>query len=265
MIDCKLQSRGLIENITHERPKVPKSIEDKCNKFIKTWSEETFEQNKKVETNKSDKCKDDSIVLDLENSRLVHNKPEWQTKKDEYLYFVKENNKYVTSSEGTISDQENRKVTLSHVEINKNECNEKFEIGSSVTDSGSESDTPTFLEQKKTNEELIKQEQEDFNDKLISYVKYMITKENDLLGNKRHVVWIHLKWEREGLQWERFEGMQQELKYTVASVVNKDRKLLAAVHTYETIPYEYLYDNPTPSELKQVKIPGNKKKRGKKK
>ena len=91
----------------------------------------------------------------------------------------------------------------------------------------------------------------------------MITKENDLLGNNRHVVWIHLKWEREGLQWERFEGMQQELKYTAASVVNKDRKLLAAVHTYETIPYEELYDNPTPLEMKRVKIPSNKKRKKK--
>jgi hypothetical protein len=164
-----------------------------------------------------------------------------------------------------MSDQEKRKVTLSHIEINKIENNKKFEIGSSVTDSGSESDTPTptNLEKKTPNEELIKQEQEEFHDKLISYVKFMITEENDLLGNKRHVVWIHLKWEREGLQWERFEGMQQELKYTAASVVNKDRKLLAAVYTYETIPYEELYDNPTPSEMKQVKITRNKKKKKK--
>ena len=111
---------------------------------------------------------------------------------------------------------------------------------------------PKHFWKKTPNKELIKQEQEEFHDKLITHVKFMITKENDLLGNNRHVDWIHLKWEREGLQWERFEGMQQELKFTAASVVNKDRKLLAAVHTYETIPYEELYDNPTPFEMKRV-------------
>ena len=71
-------------------------------------------------------------------------------KKDDVLYFVTETHKYDSSSEGTMSDQEKRKVTLSHIQINKIENNKKFESGSSVTDSRSESDTPTptILEKK---------------------------------------------------------------------------------------------------------------------
>ena len=86
MIDCRLQSRGLIENIIHERPKVPRNLEEKCNNFIKTWSEETFQQTLVVETNKSgdETCEEDSIAFTLANSddyRLVNNISEEPKKK----------------------------------------------------------------------------------------------------------------------------------------------------------------------------------------
>ena len=69
---------------------------------------------------------------------------------------------------------------------------------------------------------------------------------------------MHLLWENDGYQWNRFEGLQNDLPYTTCAVCNQNPLLLRAIYKYETLQQPELYQTCPPDEGNDIQP--NKKK-----